>query len=323
MPVVQGPYRRPGGFLYNYFVAAVFGFFGENAANVYLVQAGLLGLAIVGMAATFGGFLSRRARLGYLVALTGFMAVDVFRYYTVRLLSENLVLVLLPPFFLTTLQIVSEGRMRDAVVGGVWLGLAVLTRPNLILMGAGTAFLVLAYARPGRRALAAAATFLMAFSLALAPMAFRNYVVTGVPSLDVITTTHDWLGPRVDLAPPLDVAKVAHAAATTVDFYGKRVLFCVGFASLADPGYRIRPHWVLAWLGAALFVLGAIRRRRCELWEALALTFIVLYLAPLVAVAHLANYGFRMVVPVIPVVLLLAVRGLDRGAGWSEPRLPR
>jgi hypothetical protein len=51
----------------------------------------------------------------------------------------------------------------------------------------------------------------------------------------------------------------------------------------------------------------AVRRRRLEFWQALAASFVVVYLVPLIAVAMIQNYGFRMIVPALPAVILLAV----------------
>ena len=45
-------------------------------------------------------------------------------------------------------------------------------------------------------------------------------------------------------------------------------------------------------------------------WESLVYVWIVLYLGPLLAVAAIDAYGFRMLVPIIPFVLLIACRYL-------------
>jgi len=50
-------------------------------------------------------------------------------------------------------------------------------------------------------------------------------------------------------------------------------------------------------------------RRRVGFWEAAILTFIALYLAPLIAAGAISNYAFRMILPVVPSALALAVRG--------------
>src|SRR5688572_30465549 len=48
MPVVEGPYTRPGGFGYVYFVATCYALFGARSEAVYVVQAALLACAVLG-----------------------------------------------------------------------------------------------------------------------------------------------------------------------------------------------------------------------------------------------------------------------------------
>ncbi|HUO83949.1 MAG TPA: hypothetical protein VM534_02445 [Thermoanaerobaculia bacterium] len=58
-----------------------------------------------------------------------------------------------------------------------------------------------------------------------------------------------------------------------------------------------------------------IRRRRIEFWESLLITFLFFYLAPLVAVAWIHTYGIRMMVPAVPSLLLLSIRGVS---SWRD-----
>jgi hypothetical protein len=71
------------------------------------------------------------------------------------------------------------------------------------------------------------------------------------------------------------------------------------------PWYYLKPHWLVIWFGALLYLGRVIRRRRLEFWEAFALISIVTYLLPLIAIADISNYGVRMIVPVVPVVFVL------------------
>src|ERR1044071_4528099 len=103
MPAVRGSYSFPAGFLYNYFIAAVFTLTGENSEYVYLVQAALLALSVGLTALAFKPYMSIKARAVYFWALAFSAVVDVYLIYTFRLLSENLVLFLLPVFYLTLL----------------------------------------------------------------------------------------------------------------------------------------------------------------------------------------------------------------------------
>lgn len=53
MPAVQGPYTRPGGFGYVYFVAAVYALLGVRSQAVYLIQTFLLALSVLGLVHAF------------------------------------------------------------------------------------------------------------------------------------------------------------------------------------------------------------------------------------------------------------------------------
>jgi hypothetical protein len=93
---------------------------------------------------------------------------------------------------------------------------------------------------------------------------------------------------------------------------GRRLLFIAGFTRAMEPQYRLRPHWMLMWAGVAVFVVMAIRSRRLEFWQAVVITYLAVYLGSLVTLRlEVQNYGFRMIVPALPCVLLLAVKGAD------------
>jgi dipeptide/tripeptide permease len=114
----------------------------------------------------------------------------------------------------------------------------------------------------------------------------------------------------LNLTAPLSLAKLAQAISTGFGFYARRILFCMGFTFVELPIYWLRPHWIIMWAGVIAFLWRAVKKRRLEFWEAFALSFILVYLGPLIAVAHIYNYGVRMIVPVIPMLLLLSITSL-------------
>jgi 4-amino-4-deoxy-L-arabinose transferase-like glycosyltransferase len=223
------------------------------------------------------------------------------------LLSENLLIALLPVMFWLVLR--SRDR-RSPVLGwaaGVLAGLAFLTRPNLLLLGPAVAVLLLAYAPP-RAAwrVTLPVVFALAFFATAALMPLRNHVASGTTRVPALTSTNDWAsGSRTVRAPRLE--PTLENVRTAANYYGRRILFTAGLLPAFVPEYRVRPHWLAAWGGALAFVWIAVRRRRLEFWQALAGCFVVAYLAPLIAVAMIHNYGFRMIVPALPAVILLAV----------------
>jgi hypothetical protein len=317
LSIVDGPYVRPGGFLYIYFLAGVFKLLGENTSYVYVLQSAMLGLAIPLMYFTFGRYLSHLAGFTYLALLAISLYLDCYANYSFKLLSENLLVFLLPVFLLLALRgYESSSALLGAAAGGV-LGMMLLTRPNLLAVALAVTVLWFGYAvRGGRQPLVIPALFFLAWCGTFSLMLLRNYAVTQQISLAVITDTRDWLAPRHSGIDRYLPAGLSSPPLQVLEYYGRRILFTVGFLPALEPDFRIRPHWIAAWL--ALLVYIAFRcwtRRPLLFWEAVACSYVALYLAPLVAVASISNYGFRMIVPVVPVVLVFACRLVDLARG--------
>ena len=112
MPSLAAPYQRPGGFAYNYAVAALFAVFGESTVPIEIVQGALLGICAVWLYRLFRPRLDPVSAVIYLGLLAVFLLADQFLYNTRRLLSENLLFLLLPLF----LQLVLGAYER----GGRW-----------------------------------------------------------------------------------------------------------------------------------------------------------------------------------------------------------
>ncbi|HXI25092.1 MAG TPA: glycosyltransferase family 39 protein [Pyrinomonadaceae bacterium] len=312
MPKVASNYARPegrpGGFLYNYFVAAVFALTGINSTHVYLVQTVLLGFSVGLMALAFRPFLSQAIAAFYFLLLAGLFFLEVFCIYTFRLLSENLVILLLALFCFLAVQTMIKKSLGIAALAGVAAGMCALCRPNLVLLPLVVTVLFAIYLS-GKARLAIPAIFLIGALVVFALMPLRNYVATKQPSLSAITYTRDWDRPEIDLSTPITFKKIAAAISAAIVFYGKRVLFCFGLTFFYLPIHWLRPHWIIIWAGAFLFCRRAWQRRRLEFWQAFAITFVAVYLGPLIAVAQIYNYGVRMIVPVLPVLLVMAVAG--------------
>ncbi len=307
MPVVRGPYQRPGGFLYNYFLAGVFFAFGVNASVAYVVQSLLIGVAASVMFLTFRRYLSPPAEAIFLAGLVATLYVDFFRIYVFRLLSENLLMILLPVAFWLILRSHERRTPAAAAAAGAVVGAAVLTRPNVALFGPAVAALLALYApRTSSARYLVPAVFCLSMCAVVCLMPLRNYVATGSPAIPVLTYTGDWMTPDRTGARPRAALTVENALATAT-YYGRRVLFTMGATTVLSPGYSVRPHWLLMWGGFVAFLGIALVRRELNFWQALIVTFIILYLAPLIAVAVINNYGFRMIVPVIPALWLLTV----------------
>ena len=224
--------------------------------------------------------------------------------------SENLIVFLIPCFWLLLLAALRRRGVWLAFWTGIVIGLCGLTRPNLLPFGPILA--VALWLLPGGFNGWQIATLLMGYCASLGLLVVRNYAVTGQVSLLIITggmVGFRLLGHQPVGSTAGPVGRAAEAIGVVVWLYAKRVLYSFGFLFLMRPEYRLRPHWVLAWIGVALFIL--LRRFSFETWEWLVLLFIAGYLGPLYAVGGMESYGYRMILPVIPAVMLLAVRYID------------
>ncbi len=129
--------------------------------------------------------------------------------------------------------------------------------------------------------------------------------------MPVLTYTGDWMpaDPGGDVP---GAALTVENGLTAITYYGRRVLFTMGATRVLAPRYSVRPHWLLMWAGFFAFLGIVLIRRKIEFWQAMLVSFIILYLGPLVAVAVINNYGYRMIVPAIPALWLLAVYAGDQ-----------
>ena len=327
MPCVERGYHLPGGFLYNYFLAAVFALFGENSSYVYLIHASMLACTVGLPTLAFKPYLTPKATLIYFTGLLFVALFDVYIFYTFRLLSENLVLLLLSLFYLLVLRTFERRSLLLAALAGAMLGLCVLCRQNLILLAPSTAALLFVYLKRRPRRALISATYALSFCLVFSLLPLRNYAATGEPSIPLIRHGVRDFASSLTPAEPLTPASVREKMPAALDFYARRILFCAGLTtSLGLPLYWLKPHWTLMWIGALVYALRLLRRRRVEFWEGFAFTFLLMYLAPLIAVGDVHNYGVRMVLPVVPVLLLLAVSALNRSDSCerlSEAAVPR
>lgn len=310
MPIVRNAYERPAGFGYVYFIAGVYAVAGIRSEAVYFVQGLLLLGAIVGMYAVFRAQFSAVTALAFLAALAIFMYVDVYRALTFRLLSENLLFPLFPALLFFLVKGEATAKLSYMALGGIVCGLCFLARPNLVVFGPAAA-LVLLFFTPSRSFAwrsRAAVTFLAAFATVGSLLPLRNYVATGRASVDSVTNTSDWTGSglRRTTSVPLTERLLSRARSLAM-----RAAYLAGIPQFMRPTFRIRPHWLVMW--AAFFVyLSSLFRRTPQFWEVLVLALSVAYFVPIALWGGIANYGNRMIAPGIPLILVLAAKGVEQ-----------
>ena len=326
IPAVQRDYSRPGGFGYIYFVALTYAVLGVRSGAVYFIHILLLMGATVGTAILFRQRFSLPGALLLTVALVVFLSVDMLRFNSLRLLSENLLVPLIAALLWTVLKAESTGRLLWFVLAGAVCGLCALTRPNTVFFGPAIASVLVLHPWHSQWAPRSklAVAFIAAFAIVCSLLPLRNYAVTGDIGVWAALRPAGWQLPRAEGRPGVPAVD---RLAGTARFYGARMAFAVGIPIFLQPAYRVRPHWLLMWIGVVLYLWFGGRRPRV-FWERLLLTLAAAYLLPLFAVAQISSYGFRMVTPVVLLLLPLAVKGAelallagdDRGATANPAR---
>jgi len=299
IPAIGSYVLVPHGFLYPYFLAGVFSTFGDRASIAYVVQASLAGVSGVLLWALVRRRSEPAAGIVFLIAIGVVLYLDFVRRLSFKLLSENLFLLLFAVFLLVLARAYDRRSHAGAVVAGVLLGLAVLSRTSITASAVGIAILACAYG-PVRRdgsvtwGLALAAGMLAAMCL----LPLREYIAIGRPNFDLILNNGDWV------PAPSGIAAKA-------EYYGRRVLFTLGATGFVMEEFRFRPHWFAIWCGVFAYLVARLRSRQWPtIAEAAVLIFLPLYLAPVILVAGIENYGGRMVAAAMPFAAILAGRAI-------------
>jgi len=293
---IHGPYLRPGGFGYVYFVALCYRLFGERAEAVYAIQMALAIGAVLLYLRLARDRLTPRMHLAYaamLVVLIGFdVWTDDWPQYGRRLLSENLLLPLLAATVWAFDWMTGKPAWWKALVCGVLCGACFLVRPNTLLLPVALMLAMRAAARPPH------STALFAGFVAVASLiVWRDHAVGAPGVLSILTSTADWPRP--------------HSLSGVVPFYLRNLAFVLGIHSAIKPMMYNRVHWFAAWIGAILFAVRALRTRAIDPFDRGVVAMLAAYFGPIVAV-HIAIYGYRMLFPAMPLVFYLAARSIDR-----------
>ena len=313
IPAVKGPYFIPGGFLYNYFIAAIFALTGPNSVHVYLVQCVMTGLSIVMMFLIARPYFSPEAGLAYLVLLPIFTYFDWFHWYGTRLLSENLIIFLLPLALLALLHARRRGGLIGYAIAGLVFGLMTLTRQHLFFVPLGMSAIIFLYGGDRRRKFLQAFLFLFAAYGAFIVLPIRNAAATGVW---VPKTHYGYFLPQVSQA------MGSSGWAGPGKLFGKRAIYTIGiliggYEAMGDQ-VVVNKHWLIVSVAAIAYVILAIHRRRLEYLDALCMSFLIISNVTFILLPPLSGYGMRFQMPYLALVLFLAMRFSD--ATYGEMR---
>ena len=161
--------------LYPYFLALIYKIFGPVLAPVRLIQS-ILGSVNTVLVYYLGRFLGGR-RVGLLAGLL-YLAYGLLLYYDGLIGKDGPGLVLVDAALLAIFTASSRKGRAAWFLAGAALGLAALTRGNLLLLVPLFAVWILLAAGTGLAGRAArAALFIAGFALAVSPVTVRNWVV--------------------------------------------------------------------------------------------------------------------------------------------------
>lgn len=309
---IEGPYFQPGGFLYNYFVAAVFRIIGPQSGYVYAAHYVLLAIGSIFLflwARRNLGMVSAALYLGVTVWLL-LLELDVARH---KLLSENLLLALYPAALLLTSLAGARRTFAWSFAAGLMTGLVLLTRPNLLPLPLLVAMALIFVADDGasnlRPRLRNAAIYLFGTASGFSLLPLRNLLASGTALAADRYASHLPSGPfRAVLATII-----------------QKLLFCIGIVPRPgdEGGSAIgNPRLlVLSLCGFLAFVI-LVRLRAIKLDDALAIAVLLSAFVPYALLPALGAYGFRFQSPYAPMLLYLTFRAASTLAAQRRVRIP-
>lgn len=307
MPSVESNYVIPAGFFYNYFLATCIFIFGTNVGAIYFLQSLLLALAIILVFYFFEDELQPNEKPFFILGLFVFACLDVNKYYTFLLLSENLAIVTIPAFIILLKRGIQRQKTLYFLLAGLFLGVSALTRPTLIPF---CIFLIVSIPFVIKSKQIKASNvfwFLMVAAGIILLLPIRNYLVTGSIALLPVNGS---FSEYMNIANPLSFADAPMAF---LGYYFKKILFSLGFLPILEPLFQYRPHWMLMWLGYILYLIYFFKRKsEFKLWNFYTHVMILIFYSVVILVAPIQSYGFRMIVPVLFLVYGFAFIGLAR-----------
>ncbi len=170
-------FRAP---FYTYCLAGVYAIFGPSLWAARLLGL-MIGLISVALTYVLGKRIFNRT-VGILAAVVH-SVYPVLVYFESELLLDSLFALLLQVTFLWWLRWRERQRPADALITGLWLGLAAITRPTALILIAPMVVLHLASADSFRPALGSIVRLLIGVSLLVGAVFVRNLIVAGDPVL--------------------------------------------------------------------------------------------------------------------------------------------
>ena len=299
IPSQSSVYYGPGSVLYNYFIALCFILFGENLIPIYFIQSIFLATSILLIYYAFRGELSGKIGLLLLITLFLFGVLDTYKYYTFKLLSENLALFTLAIFIYFIKIGLDNYRVKFQFLATFFLVLSVLTRPTLFPIAFVYAFLLIIYYFKNTL-LRKQNLFLLLGLLftGISILGFRNYL---------ITETWVFL--------PSEGSSDSWKQLLSLDFeiLYKKSLFALGFLSSLNPEYQLRPHWFFLILLYFTYLYNRLKNwKSISNSEILFNVFIVSFYMLTVLFVTVDSYGFRAFLPIQFMLIAVSFLSIEK-----------
>nr|MBA3706377.1 glycosyltransferase family 39 protein [Bacteroidota bacterium] len=180
MPSLYDNYYAPAGFLYNYFLALCFYLFGENTVPVFIIQNLLLGLSVAFIYMAFRNKMKALTSLLFLFTLFVFALFDVSKYYSFRLLSENLAIFTTSVFFFCFYKGLEKNKLSLQLLAAVFMGLTISTRPHTFPFGIILIVIVLFYfLKQEKVKILNVSLFVLLLGISASLLVIRNYLICG------------------------------------------------------------------------------------------------------------------------------------------------
>ncbi|MBK9283723.1 MAG: glycosyltransferase family 39 protein [Sphingobacteriaceae bacterium] len=303
IPSVKGLYDYPNGFLYSYFLAFCFFLFGNNPNPVYILQSVMIGISIFIWYKTINDKMNSRIAIAFLALSFLFGLLDIFKYYSFRFLSENLVLVLIPLFFYNCKKTFAHNSKLNAIATGLLLGLCVMTRPNLWPIALLLMVIFIYFYFKRHLNFSTIILILLSFTFGVSILGLRNYLVSGS---FVFFPINSFTFFEIYISNP-DI---------TWQHIFQKSLFCLGYLSVLNENFSVRPHWIIIWVIYMIVLLRQINNK--TIYEPLHLlmhAFVLSYTSILVFVIDvklITVYGFRYILPAISILIPIILLEINR-----------
>lgn len=328
---------------YSYFVAAMHRLTGESLAGVILSNFIVLGIATAVIYAIALRFTSRTGALigvGWLLVL---QQLDFVRYYTVTLLSENLFFLLLAVSLYALVRFCGGGSFGWVACAGVAGGLGAITRPTMMLFLPVAVIVIALFKLLARRyteGLAAAALLIVCWMAAIAPITYRNWVMSGRPVLITegqAMTFIQYNLPTENSEENIKYEQGFHGTMTstirvllwilwehpaeTLRNWGIKAAFSLGMVHWMGSGARaVHPELILTSVLyiASIFLLRQARSLPAWLIHGFVFTHLTALLLSIPS-----NYGYRLILPMyVVMVIFVGALVVDMINRWAR-RSPR